>query len=77
MKKGKYPLDTEPLYKMVPRIEYEFMKNAVAELEKTKKELKGEVVAWVSETRMYCKSCRPNYLFTNINWSFKTNEKSR
>lgn len=39
MKKGKYPLDTEPLYKMVPRIEYEFMKNAVAELEKTKKEL--------------------------------------
>lgn len=38
---------------------------------------KGEVVAWVSETRMYCKKCRPNHLFTNINWSFKTNEKSR
>lgn len=39
MKKGKYPLDTEPLYEMVPRMEYEFMKNAVAELAKTKKEL--------------------------------------
>lgn len=39
MKKGKYPLYTEPLYEMVPRMEYEFMKNAVAELAKTKKEL--------------------------------------
>lgn len=31
---------------------------------------KGEIVAWVSETRMYCKKCRPNALFTNLNWNF-------
>jgi len=30
----------------------------------------GEIVGWVSETRMYCKKCRPNVLFTNLNWSF-------
>lgn len=36
---------------------------------------RGEIVAWVSEERMYCKACRPNYVFTNVNWSFKINEE--
>lgn len=36
----------------------------------------GEIVAWSNDSRMYCKACRPNYLFTNLNWSFKTNEES-
>jgi len=30
---------------------------------------KNETVGWISETRMYCKKCRPSALYTLQNWT--------
>ena len=32
----------------------------------------GETVAWVSETRMHCKKCRPSAEYVMKNWTLTT-----